>query len=59
MRRRRRRRGVRGVESEIRNVNKAGPISGKDNKIEQEIENKGSATVVNRSRHTSQTNESD
>jgi hypothetical protein len=56
MRRRRRRRGV---EAEIRNVNKAGPISGKDNKIEQEIENKGSATVVSRSKHTSQTNNND
>jgi hypothetical protein len=59
MRRRRRRRGVRGVEAEIRNVNKAGPISGKDNKIEQEIENEGFATVVNRSRRTSQTNNND
>jgi hypothetical protein len=47
------------VEAEIRNVNKAGPISGEDNKIEQEIENEASVTVVSRSDQTSQTNQSD
>jgi hypothetical protein len=55
----RRRRLRERVEAEISNVNIAGPISGKDNKIEQEIENEGFATVVNRSRRTSQTNNND